>query len=90
MLRVSVFVACLLQTWLLMDASSSSAAFVAHGIAFRKNQVRIFAEESIADNGDDTQDDISGETVIKIDDGGSDLTNRFKYKVSKVLCKHLR
>ena len=39
-------------------------------------------------NSETAEDEVIAQAVVKVDDGGSDLTDRFKYKVNAV-CKFL-
>lgn len=68
-----------------------SAAFVADGGSIVRNfslyqqgQPIFAAVDDDTNDGDseqDDQDDVIPESIIKVDDGGSNLTDRFKYKV---------
>ena len=73
---------------------SPSSAFVAdgsRGIIVRafslhhQQRQKLFAavdnDENDGDSDQDAQDDDIPESIIKVDDGGSNLTDRFKYKV---------
>ena len=69
---------------------SSSVALVVNRIAvqnltlMKQHRQALFAtEEPSQDDGEDALDDDDiPESIIKVDDGGSNLTDRFKYKVS--------
>lgn len=76
---------------MVMDISLSTA-FVVNGLVVRSTSLKqqqqrrtLFAtEEPFKGDGEsdrDGDDDVP-ESIIKVDDGGSNLTDRFKYKVS--------
>ena len=88
MIRSPILFACL-QAWLLLDYISAFAPrlimvmVIPSSLSSRHN---LFAKEPNVNNDGESpenDDNINVKTTIKINDGGSDLTDRFKYKVGE-------
>lgn len=69
----------------------STAFTTQNKVAFQQlplhHNVQLFAEDPFNNNdgGSYDEEEIMAEATIKIDDGGSDLTDRFKYKVQALM-----
>mmetsp|Transcript_6625 Transcript_6625/g.9465 ORF Transcript_6625/g.9465 Transcript_6625/m.9465 type:complete len:200 (+) Transcript_6625:105-704(+) len=54
-------------------------------IRFGRKRTTLCVSEDNADVDNDGDQDITAEATVRIDDGGSDLTDRFKYKVNALM-----
>jgi hypothetical protein len=70
----------------------SASAFRASGPTFASQEVlpqrrmTIAPDEESGKDSTEGNDEVIAQAVVKIDDGGSDLTDRFKYQVGRDLC----